>query len=180
MPCATPPVRVATLLGALIVVAGCSSGAGSAPQGDAVRWADDMCGAVQQYTEIASNPPVLDSADPAAALRGFSDYLARSGTALQGSLDELGRLGPSPVEGGDAVVADLTGTLTRFKSSFESARIQIDAVDPSDRQAVNAAVGPLVELQSLPSPAAGLEANPEMHSAALQAPNCRKGGTTGG
>ncbi|MHA6792184.1 hypothetical protein ACVGVM_01475 [Pseudonocardia bannensis] len=174
MPCATRPARLATLLGALFVAAGCSSGVGSAAQGDAVQWTDDVCGAVLQFTEAASTQPSLDAADPAGALRSFSTYLGSTGAAVQGSIDALGRVGPSPVAGGDAVVADLTETLTRFKSSFESARTQIDAADSADPQALSAAFAPLQELENLPSPATGLEANPELNSAAEQAPNCQK------
>ncbi|NMI01258.1 hypothetical protein [Pseudonocardia acidicola] len=190
MPRTSRPARLVAALGALLVAAGCGSSvagtpqpaaapsAGAAAPADAVAWTDKVCGAVLQFADAASAKPNITTSDPAAAVKGLSDYLGRAGTALQGSIDSLGRVGPSPVQGGDVIVANLTDTLTKIKTSFDTARTKIDEVDTSDPQAMStavpAAVAPLQELSKLPNPTAGLENNAELNRAAEQAPNCQK------
>lgn len=160
--------------------AGAASSAPARPSGgDAVSWVDDVCGSLLPLVEATSTEPPIDpSADPETLVAGISDYLGQAGAAADTALEGLAAVGPSPVEGGDEVVAGLTSTLTAFRSNFLDAQSRIDAIDASDPSALitelPAAIAPLEQLADLSGPTAELESTPELQAAAAQAPNCKK------
>jgi hypothetical protein len=157
----------------LLASAGCGG-----DDGDAVAWTDDVCGALLEFTDAVSAQPAIDPADPAAAVGTISDYFATASESLQSAVAGLDAAGPSPVDGGDEIVDGLRDALTQFRTSFDEARTQLDAIDTSDPQevltALPAAVAPLEQLAEVPDPTANLQGNPELNEAAEQAPNCQR------
>ncbi len=148
-----------------------------ATQTDAVAWVDGVCGSLLPFVKAASTEPAIDPSDPKAAIKGLSTYLGKAVSTLDTALTGLKKAGPAPVDGGDQVVATLTGALTKFRTSFQDAKTKIDAVDPTDlaqvASALPAAVQPLQELSNLPDPTADLKSTPELDRAAQKAPNCK-------
>lgn len=168
--------RFSCTVAALAVLA---AGCGDAAAGeDAVAWTNGVCGALTGFTQAATTGPRVDTADPADAVRGVSQYLGSTADEIGRSLTALDAVGPSPVDGGDQYVGRLRDALGRIRAGFVTARTQLAAVDAADADAlataVPAAVAPLQELRDLPDPTEGLRANDELRAAAEQAPNCRE------
>ncbi|OLT14010.1 hypothetical protein BJF78_20600 [Pseudonocardia sp. CNS-139] len=171
-----------TLLSALVLlVAGCGGGSSADP--DAVAWTGNVCSALGGFTLAVARQPQVDRSDPAAAVRGVGEYLASTSGALQESVAALDRVGPSPVDGGDEYVTRLRDALVRIRESFEAARAQLAVVDPANPEllatALPAAMAPLQELRTMPSPTEGLGANDALRTASEQAPSCQVLGTVG-
>jgi hypothetical protein len=190
MPAVPRPVLLLTILAPLLLSLGCTttvSGSASpagSTQGttttvDSVQWVDGVCGDLLPFVRAAGTPPQLTSAaDPTALVKSISDYLAQGAGAADSAITGMARVGPSPVSGGDQVVTRLTETLTKFRTSFQNAKTQVDAVDTTDQQALITelpkAVAPLQDLANMPDPTVDLQTNPELQRASTQAPNCQQ------
>jgi hypothetical protein len=166
------------------VLAALATGCGDAAASeDTVAWTNGVCGALSGFTRAASTGPQVDPANPLASVEGVRSYLGSTSEEVQRSLSALDAVGPSPVEGGDQYVARLEEALQSIRSGFESARVQLAAVDTSNPAALATAfptaVAPLQELQGLPDPTEGLRENDELRTAAEQAPACRDLRSTG-
>jgi len=184
------PALLLPALAALVVgIAGCTSAvpgaaapAGQAPAtaaGDPVQWVDGVCGALLPFVKTAGTPPQLNTAsDPTALAKGISDYLGQGATAADSAISGIAAVGPSPVAGGDDVITRLTQTLTTFRTSFQDAKTQVDAVDTSNPQTLRTelpkAVAPLEQLATMPDPTVDLQTSPELERASAQAPNCQQ------
>ncbi|MBW0106930.1 hypothetical protein, partial [Pseudonocardia sp. KRD291] len=153
-----------------VTVAGCGGSDMTAEQ-----WTDQMCGAVLPFVRTATTPPPA-GADPAATTRGISDYLGRSAGALDGTLDTLARLGPAPVDDGEAVGARLRDSLTEIRTAFTDSKTRVDALDTNDpaalEQGLPEALSPVSRLQS-DTALAGLTSDPELSAASQSSANCR-------
>lgn len=191
---------IATSTAAAMLVAGCSTtvtgsaapagAAAGAPSaavpatGDAVTWINGVCGSLLGFVRTVSAPPAVDSSTPQKAVKGLSTYLGGAVTALDKATAGIKATGPSPVEGGDKAVTAITDALGQFRTSFQSAKSKIDAVDPSDLQqvatALPEALAPLQDLSKISSTTSDLQSTPELDRAAQQAPNCQALSTTGG
>jgi hypothetical protein len=190
MPRTAPTALVLSALVALALATGCTSTVpGTAAPGsgrsaatttdDPVVWVDGVCAGLLPFIRTAGSPPQLQQAsDPAALVRSLSSYLGQAQSAADSAISSMAEVGPSPVEGGDEVVARLSETLTTFRTSFQDARTRIDAVDPNDQQSLvtelPAAITPLQELADLPDPTAALQSSPELNRASEQAASCQQ------
>lgn len=193
-PAQTVLALVALLLGALLLVAGCTTTvtgvaapvSGTAPSSaappgrssaEAVAWTDAVCGALLPLTTALSAPPNVDPTNPEALTGALGDYFGDGVTALDTALAGLAATEPSPVDGGDEIITALSGTLTTFRASFSDAQAKLDAIDPADPSelvsVLPAALAPLEDLTDLTDPTTALRENPELNRAAEQAPNCR-------
>ncbi|GEL18255.1 hypothetical protein [Pseudonocardia asaccharolytica] len=174
----TRPVRLALAACAAFLAAGCSTLTGGSPQADPVAWVDSVCGATLPFNDAATATPNLQFSDPAAAVQSLSGYLESTGTAVQGTLDSLDAVGPSPIEGGDAAVEQLQSLLTGVKQAFDTTRTTLGSVDTSSPETLTAtlpaALAPMEDLRRLVEGTAALEVSPEFRAAAEQASNCRK------
>lgn len=160
---------VALAAAASTVLAGCSS----APSGDTVAWTGAFCGAMVKFVDTAKTQPT--SGDPNRIVETIRDYLAKVSTAAQGTLDSIKALGPPPVDGGDAIVAQLDQTFTTVKSAFDSTRAKLANVDATDHAALTAAVSDITNLQAGQQLGlSGINSNPELNAAAEKAPECQQ------
>lgn len=164
-------IRASGIVAALAVtVAGCGG-----PGPTAEQWTDQMCAAVLPFVRTATTPPPT-AADPAATTRGISDYLGRSTSALDGTLEKLQGLGAAPVDDGDVVSTRLRDSLTGIRTAFATSKAQVDALDTSDpatlRQKLPQALAPVSRLQS-DTALAGLTSNAELSAASQSSANCR-------
>lgn len=165
-------IRVGGIVMAVAVtVAGCGG-----PDLTAEQWTDQMCAAVLPFVQTATTPPPT-AADPAATTRGISDYLGRSTTALDGTLETLTGLGPAPVDDGEAVSTRLRNSLTGIRTAFATSKTQVDALDTNDpgtlQQKLPQALAPVSRLQS-DTALAGLTSNAELSAASAKSANCRR------
>lgn len=165
-------IRVSGLVATLAVtIAGCGG-----PGLTAEQWTDQMCAAVLPFVQTATTPPP-PAADPAATTRGISDYLGRSTTALDGTLERLGGLGAAPVDDGEAVSTRLRDSLTGIRTAFATSKTQIDALDTGDpatlEQKLPQALAPVSRLQS-DTALAGLTSNAELSAASESSATCRQ------
>ncbi len=185
------PTVIVVVVAALLLGAGCTETVtgsatplGAAPPlpnatttPDAVTWVDDVCGALLPFIQTTSTPPQLGSSgNLATTVQEISDYFGQAGTSAGAAIAGMAAAGPSPVAGGDAVVARLTRALMTFQTLFGEAQERIDAIDRTDPQSLAtglpAAIEPL--LANLPDPTTDLRDNPELDRAAEQAPNCQQ------
>lgn len=183
-------VAVAALL------AGCSAGATSsapaipaaATESAPVAWIDAVCGALLPLGPAMQAVPKFDRNDARATVQALSGYLGNVIGAFDQATGGLKAAGPSPVQGGDAAVSALTTSLAGSEAAVRRSKEALDKVNVDDPAALAAglptALDSLKELNTIPNPTAGLGSNPELNSAAAQAPNCRTfrsaGGGTGG
>jgi hypothetical protein len=152
-------------------VAGCAAN----PQDDAVAWTGRLCDTTRSFLEAARSTP-LATADPLTQARELRRYLDTTLTALDATASGLGRLGPSPVAGGDDAVTGLGDRLRQYREAFRSARAAVDALGTTDVDAIRgglpAALAPLDQLR-IPT-ADDLRGTPELNAAAGQAPACER------
>lgn len=174
----TRRLLVAVGAAAVTLAPGCGS---AAPSAESVAWMDEVCGSLLGFTEVADDTPAIDPADPVAAAHGLRTYLDAAGPALDRALADLAEVGVSPAPGGDALVAQLTDRLGRYRDGFNAARSELAELENEDPEAVAAALpvalAPLGELSTLPPVGSGsvadLDPDTELGRAAQEAPNCR-------
>lgn len=164
----TGPVVGAVL--ALALLAGCGA-SGPTTQ----EWTDEMCAAVVPFVRTAVDAPESGTgADE--RLRAISDYLGRTTEALDRTLGDLDRLGPAPVDDGEALAAGLAGGLGEVRSAFSGAKGRVDALDPADPAAVErdlpGALEPVARLGSTTDPLAQVTGNPELAAAFRASTTC--------
>ncbi|MHA6792185.1 hypothetical protein ACVGVM_01480 [Pseudonocardia bannensis] len=155
----------------VLLVAGCGGDA------EAVTWSDQVCGAMVAFRDTVSSAAAkVTATDTPAKVQELADFTGNAVTAAQGAIADLDAVGDPPVEGGDTVVTTLKQRMTVVRTTFATAKSQIDVVDvggPDAEAALRSAVAPLQNLTSLPDPAATLEANPDLREALSAAPRCR-------
>ncbi|MBP2364408.1 hypothetical protein [Pseudonocardia parietis] len=165
---------------AAALLAGCGA-SGPTPQ----VWTDEMCTAVLPFVRTAVGTPEAGSGTDE-RLRAISDYLGRTTTALDRTLGDLDRLGPAPVDDGEALTARLAGGLGEVRSAFSGARGRVDALDPADPAAAErdlpAALDPVARLGSATDPLNQVTGDPELAAAFRTSATCgeltRLAGTT--
>lgn len=182
-------LAVVVVLGGLLSLSGCASVVTGIPQADPaprpetgrgadpVAWVDRVCGAVLTYTTPVLAQPNFDGADLAGIKQRLSDYLAASQTGLQQSRDQLGQIGPSPVGGGDDTVTRITAGLEQLQKDIGAAKEKVDAADPNNVPAFQAALGETqTSLAQVTAPDAlgDLRTSPRLDKAAQQAANCTR------
>lgn len=169
--------RLLAALGTTLVVltgGGCGT---DTPSPAAVGWVDDVCGSLVAFSRVNTERAPADSQDPVVRARSLQAYVEAAVPALNQGLDELARVGPSPVDGGDALVAGLSDRLGRYRDGFATVRDGLADLDYDDPDAVAAqlpeVLAPFGELSALPPPSVDLDPSTELGQAAEQAPNCR-------
>lgn len=170
--------RVFGALGtALVLLAAPGCGSAAEPPADAVAWVDSVCGSLESFTEVTSTAPAIDQADPVAAVDGLRTYVEATGPTLEQALEELATVGTAPVEGGDALVAQLTDRIGRYRDGFAAARAELatsEAAEADRAEAVlPAALEPLRALSTLPAPTVALDPDTPLGRAAQDAASCR-------
>ncbi|WP_224388747.1 hypothetical protein [Pseudonocardia sp. ICBG1293] len=166
----TSPGLAALVVVPAVLLAGCG------PTGPTVeQWTDSMCAAVLPFVRTAVDAPA-GTEDPAQRLRALSDYLGRTTQAADGALGDLDRLGPAPVDDGEALSARLQGGLGEIRSAFSGARSRVDALDAADPAAVQrdlpAALEPLARLGGTTGPLEEVTGNPAIAAAFRASPVC--------
>lgn len=161
--------RLTTGVLASALLAGCASG--PTPQ----EWTDRMCAAVLPFVRTAVEAPAATD-DPAARVRGLSDYLGRTAAAMDRTLGDLDRLGAAPVDGGDRLTSDLQAGLAEIRFAFSGARQRVDALDPADPAAVErglpGALQPVSRLGNTTGPLSRVTGVPELNAAFRASPAC--------
>ncbi|SDG49848.1 hypothetical protein [Pseudonocardia oroxyli] len=177
----------AVLLGGLLSVGGCASAVAGVPRADPapqptagrgadpVAWVDKVCGAVLTFTGPVLAQPNFDGADLPGIKQRLSDYLAGAETGLQQSRDQLGQVGSAPVGGGDDIVARATAGLEKLQSDISAAKAKVDASDPNNVPAFQAALGETqtsLAQVTAPDVLGDLRTSPRLAKAVDQAPAC--------
>lgn len=167
-----PVTAAVTTAVATVLLAGCGA-SGPTPQ----EWTDEMCTAVLPFVRTAvAAPAPAPEAGTGDRLRGLGDYLGRTTEALDRTLGDLDRLGPAPVDDGEALTARLTGGLGEVRSAFSGARGRVDALDPTDPAAVErdlpGALEPVARLGTATGPLAQVTGDPELAAAFRSSASC--------
>ncbi|WP_433505323.1 hypothetical protein ACQP04_01680 [Pseudonocardia halophobica] len=153
-----------------LLLAGC----GGASEQETVDWTNGLCSSYATFREAAIVGPQAAPDLPAQA-RNLSAYLGNTATSLDKALADLDTLGASPVSGGDEAVTKFRDQLTGYRSAFQQARTQVDALDlssPTLQQDIEGAVAPVLQLQDAnQDPLAGLDS--AVTDAATKAPACQ-------
>jgi hypothetical protein len=161
----------------LALLAGC----GGASEQQTVDWTNGLCSSYATFREAAQTPPA-QATDVAGQVRNLSAYLGSTASSLDQALAGLDGLGASPVDGGDEAVTRFRDQLSRFRTAFQQAKSQVDALNlrsPTIAADLQGAVAPVLQLQqdSAQDPLAGLGS--DVLSAAAKAPACQQLGKTG-
>ena len=169
--------RLLAALGTTLAVLSAGGCGTDTPSAAAVDWIDDVCGSLVGFSQVSSEHVPVDTQDPVARARSVQAYVQAALPALDEGLDELAQAGPSPVEGGDALVAGLSDRLGRYRAGFATVRDGLTELDHDDPDAVAErlpeVLAPFGELSALSPPTVDLDPSTELGQAAEQAPNCR-------
>ncbi|MBP2326795.1 hypothetical protein JOF56_007180 [Kibdelosporangium banguiense] len=143
-----------------------------------VDFADDVCGAMQEFiTPATSFRP--DTSSPAAALNSLKTQLGTMSTGLDKANRKLTDVDAAGVPDGKAAVTELQKTFTQLKQTVDTTKTKLEGVDPNNPQAIGAAV----QSVSKDLAALGNMQNPldqpalksaDMEAAAKRAPACQK------
>ncbi|GAA4704299.1 hypothetical protein GCM10023215_49980 [Pseudonocardia yuanmonensis] len=153
-----------------LLLAGC----GGASEQETVDWTNGLCSSYATFREAAIVGP-QPASDLPAQTRNLSAYLGSTAASLDKALADLDGLGASPVSGGDEAVTKFRDQLGGYRSAFQQARAQVDALDlgsPTLQQDIEGAVAPVLQLQDTnQDPLAGLDS--AVTDAATKAPACQ-------
>lgn len=155
---------------ALATLPACSA---DEPPPQSVGWIDAFCGSIAGYAAISA--PAGNHADPVAAVEEYRRWATQTEAALDAALTEIARVGASPIEGGDGLVAQTTDRLGRYRDRFAEAAARLEEVDPGEgnvAEAVEEALAPLQDLGAAPT--VDLDPATPLGQAAENAPNCRQ------
>jgi hypothetical protein len=161
---------------AVVAVAGglLLAGCGGASEQETVDWTNGLCSSYATFREAAIVGPQAAPDLPAQA-RNLSAYLGSTAASLDKALADLNTLGASPVSGGDEAVTKFRDQLGGYRTAFQQARTQVDALDlasPTLQQDIEGAVAPVLQLQDTnQDPLAGLDS--AVTDAATKAPACQ-------
>ena len=156
-----------------------NSGSSSSGSSDAVQWADQFCGAMQSFVDVAKQPPKFDTSNPAAAKSGLSTYFGQLSDGFGKAGDQLKALPKAPTPSGDQVVSKMVDLFGQMKTAFADSKSKIDNADPNDPTAgMTAATESLSKLSDLTDPLKDVKADPELEKAASQAPKCQAMGAS--
>jgi len=147
------------------------------PTDDPVAWMDQVCGVLLPLSQAPAGANALDpGATPDEAFKQFQEYLDEGAATMGTAIDGLQAAGPSPVEGGDAFVQQMSETLGKAKTAIESTAQELEGADPSDPDSFLTALSGLSAegLEGLEDPEKAFTANPELEAAARQAPKCQQ------
>lgn len=144
-----------------------------------VDFADDICGAVSKFlTPAMGFKP--DTSSQAAAINSMKTQLGTLSTGLQEASSDLADADTEGVPDGQAVVTDLRKAFDQMKTTVDSSKAKLDAIDPNNTQQVAAAAQQATqELSTLGSTMQNPLDQPslkaaDMEAAAQQAPACQK------
>jgi hypothetical protein len=153
-----------------LLLAGC----GGASEQQTIDWTNGLCSSYATFRSAAIVGPQAAPDLPAQA-RNLSTYLGNTAASLDKALADLDHLGASPVSGGDEAVTRFRTRLSGYRSAFQQARTQVDALNlasPTLQKDIEGAVAPVLQLQNATQdPLAGLD--PAVTDAARKAPACQ-------
>jgi hypothetical protein len=146
---------------------------------------DQVCGALTPLTETPDAPEFDPSASPDETFSQLRDTMTELGGKMGDAITALEAAGPSPIEGGDAFVQQMSENLGKAKTAVDTTAQQLADVDPNNPESLFTALDGLTSaegLEGLEDPGQALRSNPELDAAAEQAPKCQalRAATTGG
>ncbi|NMI01259.1 hypothetical protein [Pseudonocardia acidicola] len=148
------------------------------PGSDPVKWMDGVCTSLLTFTRPALKEPNFDgAADLPAIKKVLSDYLNTIILGVQQSRAQLGGVGRSPVTGGDETVTRINGVLSQLEKDIGTAKTKVDAADPNNPAAFQAALTDAqATLQKITAPdaLADLGALPRLDKAAVKSASCQQ------
>ncbi|MBB5956713.1 hypothetical protein FHS29_003299 [Saccharothrix tamanrassetensis] len=176
-------IRLAVVAAGVALAAGCGSGgddpaptssAASGTSGDPVAYMDKVCSAASSFVSVPKTPPKLDVNDPVKLKADMSAYMGQMADAFTKTSDQLRKVGPSPVAGGDEQVSKMATTFSDIATSFSNAKASVEQADANDPVGgLQAAGEAITRLDQFAEPLKQLEATPELREAAEKAPACQ-------
>lgn len=145
------------------------------PTDDPVVWAGRLCAALTPLTGLRNQQPDFNPNDPAASRETLGRFFDNAQARISESIAGLGQLGPSPIPGGDEVATKVRGELERQRTTFDTARDKVEAVDPTDPIELGAKLPDILNGLSAAStdPALrSLTGNAPLNDALRQSPSC--------
>jgi hypothetical protein len=176
---------VATAAAAALALAGCTTGGNSgtsptpstsgAATPEAVAYMDKVCAAASEFAKIEKTAPKLDAADSAKVKADMAAYMGQLADAFTKSAEGLGKVGPSPVAGGEAAVTKMAETFTSLGTVFADAKTKIEQADANNATGgIQAAGEAIAKLSELADPLRDLKDVPELQKATQTAPKCQE------
>ena len=155
-----------------------SGGTGVEPTDDPVVWLDQVCGTLATLTATPADAPQIDpAADPAEFFEQLEAQLGRTSDQLDGSIQDLQAVGPSPIEGGDEFARRMSDLLDRIRTTLDEFQEQVANADPNDPASLLDGLGTLSDPQAvrdLQGLQDTLRDDPDIAPVAGQAAQCRQ------
>ncbi len=157
--------------------AAATTSAGGSSGGDAVAWAEKVCGAIGPQVASLSKGPDVDPTDPAKAKDSMVTYLGTLEEALSNMVTGIKDAGDPPVADGASIASKAASSLDEAKTAVATAKTNLSKVDATDPAAFQAGFlqvsQDLQKLSAMEDPTKGLRGNSELNGAFAQAPSCK-------
>jgi hypothetical protein len=154
-----------------------------APDQATVGWAGRVCRAVSPVVNTLRMPPPVRFTDAAATRQDYLDYLDSAARQAQQAVQEIDAAGAPPVEGGEALADEVRSQVGDLQQDLAQARSQVETADPGDPaalgQAIAAAGNVMGSLGNSAQAIGEVSADPRLHAAFQQAPECEQLRTIG-
>lgn len=174
-------VLAATAVGLVLLAAGCGGGEPAGPPAQdpsatpaadpGVVWIDTVCGSMLELSTTVSSPKV-DTSSPEATFRSYSAFIGSYIAGIDKAIQTTQAAGPSPLEGGDAMLKGIIDPLIAYKGKLEQSKAAIDKAKADDPASVAAATTALQVLKSPPT--FDVPSTPEVAEATSAAPSCKR------
>jgi hypothetical protein len=145
--------------------------------GDAVAWADEVCGSLKEEVAALSTTPDIDPANLQATKDGLVTYLGTLESSFDGMASAVEDAGTPPVENGEETVQTFLDQIGTAKEAVTSAKTKMEAApvdDPAAFQAAVTTVGEELTALGESNPTDAFDANQELKAAYDEAPNCQE------
>lgn len=149
----------------------------ASPEG--IAWVDQMCGYVGGFAAAQKNAPAVDKSSTGKFKESSVVQMTAAEKVADDTVNGLRGMPPSPVEGGNQVSNTFADGFVQVRDILTNAKGKAEQVDPSNQQAFAAGmVGVQEELKkgeglSFQPQFTEFSKNPELATAADQAPQCR-------
>lgn len=146
-----PAYTVGFLAGVALLVTACGSAttdhraagttSATATEGELIAWLDELCGvALRTTTALTRLAPQLDASDLATMQRQTADWFGANSLIVDESIKSMNALKDGPHPDSEKLVTAAVDAFSHLKASLDKAKAGIEATNPDDPSAFEAAV----------------------------------------
>lgn len=187
-----PAYTVGFLAGVALLVTACGSAttdhraagttSATATEGELIAWLDELCGAALRTTTALTRLDLqLDTSDLATVQRQTADWFGANSLIVDESIKSMNALKDGPHPDSEKLVTAAVDAFSHLKASLDKAKAGIEATNPDDPSAFEAAVMQVgTDVAASLNVAEGFEdvlVDSSLADAEKKAPNCQYAAT---